>query len=604
MTDALLIFTFSPVQSFIAEARRAADLYTGSQILVELAKAAAESIGKSRLIYPALDQNGNLPADIPNKFVAKVPWEDCESIAAQARAALLARWHELADEARQEYLNKTRLPFDMDIWNRHMADDYLWETYWSAASLDGRDYKAAYDEAERGLAAAKFTRPFSRHLEPGFKDTLSGKREALHPAGQNGREYWLEVGKVEAITPITIRPSTATRPRERLDAIGVIKRFHPHLSEKPIPPFRGFPSTSSMASWTFLESARNYAPGELAEYRKAVKELLPEPKYEVRPNDPDWHFDGDLLYRETLRPTRMESDYGKSFSVAQLEPARESLKALYDALKKQRNALEKAGDARAYAIHTRPSTYYAIIALDGDGMGEYLRTLDEAGHIRFSQQLFEFSEAVSGIANTYLARVIYNGGDDVLAFAPLDQAFAFSKALAEAFHAKTGRTASAGIAIAHHLSPLGTALRAARRAEGLAKGLRTGKNAVCLIALKRSGEPIEVRSGWETVGSLFEDMIRNFERDEISSKLPYDVARSAYGLPQADDKFEAELRRLLKRHSRTKVFRQTAAPALAKDLRQWAGSFPPSPHPDKPQPSDQLADWLALARFIAKGGRE
>ena len=599
MTDALLLFTFSPIQSFIAEARRAADLYTGSQILVELAKAAAESIGKSRLIYPALDENGNLPADIPNKLVAKVPWEDCESIAAEARAALLTRWHELADEARQEYLNKTRLPFDMDIWNRHIADDYLWETYWSAASLDGRGYKAAYAEAERGLAAAKFTRSFSQYLEPGFKDTLSGKREALHPAGQNGREYWLEVGNVKAITPITIRPSTATRPRERLDAIGVIKRFHPELSKKEVKPFRGFPSTSSMASWTFLESARKYAPRQLAEYREAVKVLLPETKYEVRLTDPDWPFDGDLLYLETLRPKRLESDYGKKesdYSASDLKTAQAKLRALYGALKQ---TSKDKGDS---SIHIQPSPYYAIIVLDGDGIGEYLSTLDEAGHILFSQQLRDFSNAVRDIAEAHLARVIYNGGDDVLAFAPLDKAFAFSKALADAFHDKTKRTASAGIAIAHHLSPLGTVLRAARRAEGMAKALRHEKNAVCLIALKRSGEPIEVRSGWEHTAP-FERIITHFLRDEISSRLPYDVARSAYALPAADDKFESDLRRLLKRHWQKGKAEDKAASArdLSLALRQWAESFPQA---DSPSQTEELAGWLALARFIAKGGRE
>jgi CRISPR-associated protein Cmr2 len=599
MTDALLIFTFSPIQSFIAEARRAADLYTGSQILVELAKAAAESIGKSRLIYPALDENGNLPADIPNKLVAKVPWEDCESIAAQARAALLTRWRELADEARQEFLNKTGLPFDMDIWNRHIADDYLWETYWSAASLDGRGYKAAYAEAERGLAAAKFTRSFAQYLEPGFKDTLSGKREALHAVDQDGREYWLQVGRIEPITPILIRPSTATRPRERLDAIGVIKRFHPKLSEREVKPFRGFPSTSSMASWTFLESARKYAPRELAEYREAVKILLPEPKYEVRLTDPDWPFDGDLLYLETLRPPRLESDYGKKesdYSADDLKTAQARLQDLYNALKKA------AKDKKDPTIHTHPSPYYAILVLDGDSMGAYLRTLDEAGHIRFSQQLREFSIKVPGSAAKYLARVIYNGGDDVLALAPLDKAFAFAHALAETFHDKTKRTASAGIAIAHHLSPLGTALRAARRAEGMAKALRDEKNAVCLIALKRSGEPIEVRSGWEHT-SPFGRLIEHFLHDDISSRLPYDVARSAYALPAADNKFEAELRRLLTRHWQKGNDKAKAASArdLSLALRQWAESFPQAV---SSSPTEQLAGWLALARFIAKGGRE
>lgn len=603
MTESLLLFTFSPIQSFIGEARRAADLYTGSQILVELAKAAGGVIEKhavdGKLVYPAA-----LTDDVPNKLVAKISWENCEAVAAEARAALLKRWRELAEKAREAFEKQTKMPFDMLIWNRQIGDDYLWEIYWSAASLDGRGYKAAYAEAEDGLQAVKFTRPFRQYPEPGFKDTLSGKREALHPEGQDGQKYWLEVGNVKAITPITIRPSTATRPRERLDAIGIIKRFHPVLSEKPVSPFRGFPSTSSMASWTFLECSRDFAKNALDEFRKSIKALLPDPKYEVRPTETDWPFDGDLLYLETLRPKRMESDYGQSFSDDDLKPARQSLQNLYNALKDRRAALEKVKDERAYSIHTRPSPYYSIIVLDGDGMGEYLRTLDEKEHSLFSQKLREFSAASKEFADAHRTRIIYNGGDDVLAFAPLDIAVAFARELADQFHEKTDRTASAGIAIAHHLSPLGTALRAARRAEGLAKGLREEKNAICVIALKRSGEPIEVRSGWEVAGSLFEDMIRRFERDEISSKLPYDAARSAYALPQADKKLEAELRRLLKRHGRTKAFRETVAPTLAEELTKWAVSFPSNPDPDKPQPSNQLADWLALARFVAKGGRE
>jgi len=608
MTDALLIFTFSPIQSFIGEARRAADLYTGSQILVELAKAAGGVIEKhavdGKLVYPAA-----LTDDVPNKLVARISWENCEAVAAEARAALLKRWRELAEKAREAFEKQTKMPFDMLIWNRQTGDDYLWEIYWSAASLDGRGYKEAYKEAESGLTAAKFTRPFSQHLEAGFKDTLSGKREALHPKGQDGQKYWLAVGQIEQITPIKIRPSTKDaqperrRPRERLDAMGIIKRFHPDLSEKAVAPFHGFPSTSSMASWSFLESAKAHEAvlqKELKDYRKAIERLLPEKKYKIR-DDEAWPFDGDLLYLETLRPKRLESDYGKKegdYAAADLEAAQASLRKLYAALK------QAARDKQDPTIHTRPSPYYAIVVLDGDGMGEYLRTLDEKDHSLFSQKLRDFSAEVSGIANTHRARVIYNGGDDVLAFAPLDTAVSFARALADQFHEKTDRTASAGIAIAHHLSPLGAALRAARRAEGLAKGLREEKNAICVIALKRSGEPIEVRSGWEAVGSLLEEMIHRFEKDEISSKLPYDAARSAYALPDADDKFEAELRRLLKRHGRTKAFRETVAPTLAENLRKWAGSFPSNPDPDKPQPSNQLADWLALARFIAKGGRE
>jgi len=593
MSDSVFIFTFGPIQSFIGEARRAADLYTGSQVLVELAKAVAIAIGTERLVYPALDEKGNLPSDIPNKLVARVPWDDCETVAEKARAALLERWHTLAKKASDAFLRKTNLPFDFKIWERQTGDDYLWETYWSAAHIEKDDYKTAYAQAEQGLVALKFTRPFWQFQEPGFKDTLSGRREALHPEGQDGRKYWLDVGNIKAITPIIIRPSTETRPRERLDAIGVIKRFHPELSEKAVKPFHGFPSTSSIASWSFFESAKTDGAAFLKDYRDAIERLLPGEKYKIRDDDA-WPFDGDLFYLETLRPKRMEGDYGKKetdYSVEDLKTAQARLQDLYRALKKA------AKDKKDPAIHTNPSPYYAIIALDGDGMGKYLRTLDEQGHANFSQELRKFSEEVQDIAANYRARVIYNGGDDVLAFAPLDTAIAFAHALADKFHEKTTRTASAGIVIAHHLSPLGTALQTARRAEEMAKALRDEKNALCVIALKRSGEPIEVRTAWESM-TPFAKIVENFVNDRLASRLPYDLARSAYALPEADEMFTSELRRLLKRHWQgAKGERDEQAQNISLELGGWAKSFPE-------KPTIQLTEWLALARFVAKGGRE
>lgn len=601
MTSSLLLFTFSPIQSFISEARRAADLYTGSQILVELAKAAGGEIQNhaegGKLIYPA-----ELSDDVPNKLVAKVSFEEVEQIAKGTRAKLLERWHELAKEAQDTFIKEAGLPFDPSIWERQTADDYLWETYWSAASLDGRDYKEAYDEAERGLVAAKFTRPFAQYLEAGFKDTLSGKREALHGKDSDGREYWYQVGQVEEITPIKIRPSSGDkndkrtwRARERLDTIGVVKRFRAVETEtkEELAPFSGFPSTSSIASLEYLKQAR----GNIATYKTMLDKLLGSRAslMRVRPTDPDFPYDGDFLYMETLMSGRLQKDY--QIEQKNIDEYLEDKEVNGKKVKGVKTNLKEL-----YENHGRPSTYYAIIVLDGDGMGDHLRTLDEKGHSQFSADLRSFSNQVNSIANKHNARVIYNGGDDVLALAPLSTSFAFTRELAQTFNDKTKRTASAGIAISHHLSPLGTALRAARRAESFAKKLSKDKNAVCVFVLKRSGEPIEVRSGWGEV-EPFQKVIGHFGRDEISSRLPYDVARSAYALPDADDKFESELRRLLRRHWQKKDDENKDASIhdLSLTLHKWASSFPKA---DSPTQTEELANWLALARFIAKGGRE
>jgi CRISPR-associated protein Cmr2 len=619
MTDSILIFTFSPVQSFISEARRTADLFTGSQILVELAKKAAEAIGTKRLIYPALDEKGELPSDIPNKLVAKVPFEECETIADEARKAILKRWREIAGEAREAFLKESGLPFDEAIWQRQISDNYLWETYWSAALLpDDNHYKESYTEAEAGLISAKFTRPFSQPFftnskgevefgEPGFKDTLSGKRQALRSQDEDGRKYWYNVGQVETITPIKIRPSVkeTERPRERLDAAGVIKRFHPQISEKSVKPFHGFPSTSSIASLDYLETIRK----DIKDYRSVLTKLFGKKSRlmrvrEVDKNTAEEHisddkfpYDGDFLYMETFTPKRLQNDYGLNpKDIEAYLPGKDGAKANLKELQDK---------------HGHPSPYYAIIVLDGDDMGKHLRTLDEHGHREFSKSLRKFSKSAPEIV-AERGRVVYNGGDDVLAFAPLSTALVLAADLAHEFNKATGRAASAGIAITHHLSPLGTALEAARRAEHTAKSMQD-KNAVCILALKRSGDPIEVISKWDALKKgeietgLFSEFVVEFQSDDLSSKLPYDLFRSAYAIPkigdfpQANNMFKAELYRLIKRHLQKgkSTEKEEKAKDFTEGLFKWAGSLTETREMNIPQ---HLAQWLALARFIAKGG--
>ncbi len=633
MTEAILLFTFSPVQSFIAEARRAADLNTGSQILVELAKAAAESIGKERLIYPALDEHGELPQDIPNKLVAKVPFEECEKIAKNTRKALLSHWNKeylengtlkdgIAKAARKAFEAKLRkhtekIPdFDIGIWNRQTADDYLWEIYWSAALLPDKDhYKEAYAEAEAALNATKFTRVFHQFEEKGFKDTLSGKREALHAENQNGREYWFQVGKVEQITPIKIRPSVGDdietgRPRERLDAIGVVKRFHPEPSKKGIDPFHGFPSTSSIASLTFLESAKKHGRSELDRHHKAVANLLQhDEKFEIRDDD-QWQYDGDLLYPETLRPNRMKSDYGEAYSSeSNLNAAMETLNKLFNALQGKREELRKKGDPFYTEIFTRPSPYYAIIKLDGDSMGKCLHSLDEQGHREFSKKLSEFAAKVKVLAADpqYHACIIYNGGDDVLAMASLSKAVEFAKEMAVQFKETMKEwkaTASAGIVITHHLSPLNNALREVGEAEKLAKEIDREKSKVYVTVLRRSGEKLQMVSKWEQINN-FAVFVKYFETDELAAKLPYDIARASFALSktdkmsaeelkQMDEMSAAEIRRLVKRHSSSKV-KDTDKQQRANALSEWAKTMP--------RQIEELANWLSLIRFVSQGGK-
>jgi CRISPR-associated protein Cmr2 len=582
MTDAILIFTFSPIQPFIAEARRAADLFVGSRILTQLAQAAGKAIEeKGTLIYPA-DLNRD---DVPNKLVARVPFDQAQPIAESAKKALLDKWVQIAQTARQALAQKSPAPDDLwnEIWERQVA--HIWEIYWAAARDPG-DYKVAFAQASQALDATKRTRAFEPVEEPGVKDSLSGRRAALRTAEQGAEVYWTLIGK--GLTTAKLRPDG----RERLDAIGAIKRFS-ELAE------RAFPSVSSVAVAEFLDQAIRSQSLQLPLYRQAVEDLLQDKRYPVR-DDRNWPYDGDLLFSETLERKRLQDSYGLDDpDPRKLAEARSRLRDLYEEIKQH------------------PSPYYAIIVLDGDGMGERVSQCpDQSEHRRLSEQLAEFTRIVkAGLAYPNGAwglsgTTIYNGGDDVVALAPLAKTVTLATKLADEFAGIANRqgTASAGIAIAHHLYPLDAALRAAREAEKQAKAVKD-KAAVCVRVLKRSGETLEVRSKWDTL-SEFDKLVQLFKGKELSSHLAYDVLREARVVTALDDKSArtATLKRLVKRHKTDKL---SDAEGWVDRLRQWADALDGCVLPDKaedgkeiPQGFAELGRWLVLARFVAQGGGE
>lgn len=603
MTDAVLIFTFSPVQSFIAEARRAADLYVGSQILVQMAKAAAQAIGLSNLIYPA-PQNGKLPNDVPNMLVARIPGNDAQAIADQAHQALLAEWRRLADSGRKELLHGSGSAPDATwdaIWARQA--DNLWQVFWATALTGSGGYSQAYQTARNALDAVKRSRTFLQVIEPGDKDSLSGTREALHLSGQRAKAYWQAVA--QRATAAKLRPEG----RERLDAIGSVKRFC-ELADKAIV------STSTIASADFREQAKATQAGvPLASYRRLVEKVLGQSRYTPRAHDLVWPYDGDLLFVETLSQGRLEDSY---HGVEQPDRLVDAVRALQDVYA---------------AVDGRPSPYYAVIVLDGDSMGEHisqlLRTPDaEEGHRCFSRQLTAFAQQVpSVLGRVFKAGVgsqaaiasrpdadvgreflVYNGGDDVLALAPLSMALPMAQALAQEFAACVpGCHASAGIAITHHLYPLDATLQSAQAAKKIAKGVN-GKAVVAVQVIKRSGETLTLRSKWDSLGGRFAELVKCFHAKQLSSRFAYDLSSRAHIVTALSaDARKATIKQMVERHKTN----QLADPsALADDLAAWAqnlDSQTPSETIDDvnvPQGLTELARWTVFARFVAQGGSE
>jgi len=558
MSNAILIFSLGPVQGLIAQARRVGDLDAGSRLLVELSRAAGTAIVNQggNLIFPA-----NLAGDVPNKLVARIPAEKVDTVAEAARQAIGAKWSEYVSRARQQLKAKGPAPDGVweDIWERQIGA--LWEIYWAAAP-ETRDYRAAYDTASRAFDAAKRTRVFQQVEESGLKDSLSGQRSALRTAKLDARAYWAQVAT--NATAAELR----SRGRERLDAIGAVKRWG-ELSVQS-------PSVSHIATADFRAAAKSFSK-ELEAYRTTVENLLRGHLYRVS-NESAWPYDGDLFFAETLTPERLADSYGLEQSQSGLlEAAQLALRTLHQ------------------AVGFAPCPYYAIIAFDGDNMGKMVRQCQtETEHKDLSQHIIHFAGQVKGIVEQYHGHTVYAGGDDVLALAPLSGALPLTQKLADQFENVVRETASAGIAIAHHLYPLDAALSAAREAELQAK-LVPDKASVCVRVLRRSGETVDARSPWSAIGDTFTQLVNLFRNKALSSRFAYTVADAVYALPEANEAFEAEVRRLLRRHRHPDKWTGNEA-GWAATLRTWASLLPGK--------TEELGHWLAFARFVAQGGGE
>lgn len=619
MSEALLRFTFGPIQSFIAEARRTSDLAVGSHILAELARAAIDALqrGGAELVYPAQLDRG----DPPNVLVARVRWEDAERLARQAAHALQARWHGFADGAWQKLTSLVEPDEALrERWNRQIAD--VWEIYWAAARIDGDDYATAYRRADAGVAALKKTRVFAQRPEPGAKDSLGGNRAALARRNEDPRDFWKSV---------RCRPAGARLigEYERLDAVNAVKRFTDLEAT--------FPSVPTIAARPFARLAAARAPQALEAYRDAFELLVaalgerPERYRRTGLAVDQFPYDGAFLYDTTLEWLALIEELGLDPEEAeQLRPKSES--AL-------RHARARLADLY-HAVGQRPSRYVAVVVLDGDSMGGWLRGALAAGgepaHREISRLLADFAAEIeqTGREPAPDAQYIYRGGDDVLALVPAEQAIPLVLALAGAFHERTqGRTASAGIAIGHWLEPLGDLLQRAREAEKRAKRLPR-KDAIAVELAPRGGEIVHAVAKREQLVALnLPDLIDRFRRKgpgSLSGRLPTDLRELSRAFPEASPAFRAVVARAVQRQGEWSGGTTAERDEVIARLYAFAERFDRvlrERDEDEPRASAerlgaevasgqsgrvdelatgpaQLASWLALARFLARGGGE
>lgn len=516
----VLVLSIGPVQDFIATARKCRDLWFGSWLLSELGKAGARAIasrcGPGSLVFPTPVKPDDLEKGsdflVPNKIIALTGGADPRAIAAEAERQIRDRLIEIRTQAFR------KLPASGGGFHRTAAEaqvDDLIEVVWACAELRG-DYAAARAAAERLLAARKNTRLWqpvpSAWAGSVPKSHLDGARESVLD------ENLFDAARNDDAAAERLRGTFRVDRAERLCGVGLLKR----LGQGGRRWGEGrFVSTGHLAAWPLLARIQGADEGSpvaraWANYLAALENLGASPE--------------DFRLHTTPggeRPGKNDVDGSVLFEgrVADLVP---------------RERGEAARKALASFFHDsdlpRPDPYFAILVGDGDRMGRVIDAMrDPDSHRRLSRALSGFAERARRIVERdFGGELIYSGGDDVMAFVPLDQVVSCAAELSSGFAAELvgtglsfegGRPSlSVGIGISHFLEPMHDALECARDAEKLAKSKR---NALAIVLDKRSGGRLEVAGHWGDLDVAVQDLVSLHLEDRVPDGAAFELRRLA-----------------------------------------------------------------------------
>ena len=511
MAEWLLAMTVGPVGRFIGAGRRSRDLWWGStwvsecsvEIGLELLRGqrdeiAIELITPSRTRLQRIDRDFRGPGlafggRISNRLLARVRGDkltpeavaeiahDCEARARRYVAGQLREAHGDLEQKGPLFNKRGRL------W---IAEDFARQTEAVEEEGDFLEFYAAWTPVDNGdpnrrtfervwalLDARKTARLFAA---PGW--TRPGRPKSDLDAGRdsvlrNARDVERSHGAEQAGDHRLARNRLGIGADENLDVLGLARRlaaFRPGPKLRRLP----FPPITRVAVEPWLRRV-----DEDRETRPAFEHLrrsLKEESGKARRDE-----DHEQLFFAWSSPARDPQDEvgapleGEGFfrfdAGFLLENGLDALVRELERVGGRLGSGRWAGSmldhtlrfldhtlrpsvARLHAVHGVPPPYYALLAMDGDGVGAALMeaagSKDLAARVR---ALDEFADAAEAIVRQHRGCAFYVGGDDLMAYLPLDEAPAAARELAAAFRDKTkevftGKGAvslSGGLAIAH-----------------------------------------------------------------------------------------------------------------------------------------------------------
>jgi CRISPR-associated protein Cmr2 len=548
MTRHLFVISIGSVQDFIAAARRTRDLWFGSHLLSEISKAAAKAIADEggKLIFPALDKDHHdlIPShelrkdeekikafNVANIVLAELPESitDPSLVNKNARKAAKKLWMHYVNETKKEIDDQDKNAVNSDIWKEQVidADEQTFDVMpiYSAWLPLGSNYNKDRKRLMRLLSGRKSIRDFNppRGEHPRVpKSSLDGTRDSVLTKNK----------KIRKKLSIRLRLGKG----EQLCAVALTKR----LGGGKVP----FPSVVRVAVDPWIRGAIGSGKEEIELKRRELLDrigLLCQGKngfasgtgYLYR--DP-FGYDGQVLYPSRLSKFLVEKSDSKAKEDSddyEDNQTPEDIEKLVE-IKKCVDRLQKTGE-NCFGLGT-PDPYLAVLVADGDRMGKAINDLnaDEKHpaekHREFSRNLSAFANTSRDIVESLNGVLVYSGGDDVLAFLPVDKCLSAARKLYDEFGKLNlledssgklhgGLTLSIGIAIAHAFEPMEDLIRYGKDAEKAAKA--PDRDGLAVHLHKRGGgDPICLREQWRNDNRSLDRKLERWAKMHLNNELP------------------------------------------------------------------------------------
>jgi len=489
----LLVFTITPVQGFIANARRLRDYWTGSVLLSWLAfegiRWIMENFGPDHVLYPSIiDQplvniylkqiyNFHIPqtskekntiASFPNKFVALIPFKYAENIGKNISDHIKQEWEKIIAISKNYLYNVLKINEDnskqyLDTLFKRQAELY-WSFDWAVTKLiNKKDIESGIYE----LIPPAFYQT-NMELENEFANILKDKQfcspETFSITYFYSISHTLAQSSLAAAKNFRLT-NRKPEPGEKCSLCGEFEALH------PVPWEEGMQATVySNNIKQFWNQLGAKWPNKLDFSQEERKEHLCSLCFIKRG-----------LYKCIEKEAHILTEV---FNEQEGFPSSTEL-ALTDYFERK-NISKEERRKRAQKIHENDESikdllpndkYYAILLMDGDNMGKLVsgeiigatwrdaiqqslvnklqgssniessykdawekflnkkRLLTPAIHEAISESLSDFAlYCVAPTVEVYQGKLVYAGGDDVCAFFPLRTALEAALNIHDAYH--------------------------------------------------------------------------------------------------------------------------------------------------------------------------